>query len=70
MWWLISETDATQVGLMLNEAIHLQHELCERDGCLCALGGRRCEQDYIDALHTLDSGLHQTDAVPADWRSR
>ena len=52
-WWLISDEVADEI----RAALVIAH----------ANLGSAVVQTYRDALHSLESGLHQTDAVPADW---
>ena len=52
-WWLISDEVAEQVRW----ALVIAH----------AALGSATGQTYRDALCSLESGLHQTDAVPGDW---
>jgi hypothetical protein len=53
-WYLISKEDADEI----REALELFTTFYDIDSNNVAR----------DALHTLDSGLHATDAVPDDWR--
>lgn len=50
-WWLVSEDDLNEVCTILKEAI--EHV--------------NYSQPYRNALHTLETGMHKTDAVPADF---
>ena len=68
-WWLISRADASQIRTALMRAETAQDERCAQTGCMCDLREELCSKQYTSALHTLDSGLNQTDAVPADWRT-
>ena len=52
-WWLVEDEVATEVIRALNSA----------NRCL----GSSVVSTYRDALHSLESGLHQTDALPPDW---
>ena len=55
-WWLISDEVADEI----RAALVIAH----------ANLGSAVVQTYRDALHSLESGLHQTDAVPADYAER
>lgn len=50
-WWLVSDDDLNEVRKMLGEAIKNAVH----------------DQSYKDALHALETGMHKTDAVPADF---
>ena len=67
-WWLVSDEDVQKIRAALEAAEDLQEEQCGNYGCLCDLRGKTCWQFYTDAIHALDSGLHETDAIPADWQ--
>ena len=54
-WWLISAETADEVLQALKEA----HR------CL----GSPIVQTWRDAIHSLESGLHETDAVPRDFKA-
>jgi len=68
-WWLISDEDVVIIRAGLMVATHEANDFNCQDwppgkGC------RGCEGDEKRriALHSLDSGLHLTDAVPDDWK--
>jgi len=67
-WWLISDEDIQAVRKALDCAVRRQDERCAETGCMCDLDGSPHSAFYSDALHALDSGLHETDAVPEDYR--
>jgi len=67
-WWLISDEDMQVIRNALQRAILRTEADCNKERCLCRYKGAPCSKFYSDALHTLDSGLHQTDAVPTDWQ--
>ncbi len=67
-WWLINQADVAEIRQALLAAQGAQAERCEQAGCMCDLYDTPCNQAFTDALHSLDSGLHRTDAVPSDWR--
>jgi hypothetical protein len=71
-WWLISDEDARKIKVALESAQETADRECDRQGCLCNInGGPTCGAAYyIDAIHTLDSGLHVTEAVPADFANK
>lgn len=66
-WWLIRNADANEIQAALTAAIARVEARCAETGCMCDLNGTDCAKLYRDALHTLDSGLHVTDAVPSDY---
>lgn len=55
-WRLISLADAQKIAAELDRI------------AANANVSAAAERDAQDALHTLNSGLHATDAVPADWQ--
>lgn len=55
-WFLISEDDARAVSKALLMAYRWEEV------------GSQTEKFYNDALHTLNAGLHITDAAPADFQ--
>ena len=67
-WWLISDedVDGIRAGLMADT-----HEATDGNcedwpiGSGCA--GCQGDEARRQALHTLDSGLHVTDAIPGDF---
>ena len=66
-WWLISDDDVTTIRAALEACTHEANSYnCEDwpPGSGCA--GCRGDKEREGAVHTLDSGLHQTDAVPSD----
>jgi len=66
-WWLIRDEDVEPIRRMLEAGRERVDDKCGNDGCLCTFKGNvPCSQPYTDAIHRLDSGLHRTDAVPAD----
>ena len=52
-WWLISDEVLREIRVALSTA-----------NLSCGSG---IITRYRDALYSLESGMHQTDAVPADW---
>jgi len=69
-WWLIHKDTAEVVrGALAAAIVHIDGD-CARKGCECHKGTVRCSAHYANALHELDSGLHTTDEVPADWKQR
>jgi hypothetical protein len=53
-WWLISKED---VASLQEKLLFLQST---------SIGGMK--PIYKSLLHTLETGLHQTDEVPDDWK--
>lgn len=67
-WWLISDDDVKNIRDGLSASTHGANDYnCEDwpigEGC------RGCKGDELRdrAIYTLDTGLHITDAVPADF---
>lgn len=68
-WWLISGEDVQVIRAALNAPTHRANDFnCEDwpigDGC----AGCRGDKERDEAVHTLDTGLHTTDAVPGDYQ--
>jgi hypothetical protein len=59
-WWLISEADATKIRSILND-LEIEYKDIKWD---------KGEQGLAitDALHTIDSGLHETKRKPMDFQ--
>ena len=56
-WWLISDDDVRKIRTKL--------AMCQRTSSWVQVN------DFAeDAFHTLDSGLHTTDAAPSDWKEQ
>ena len=68
-WWLISNEVVNQVQQALRGAIDFREEQCAVNGCMCDLAGPDHAQYLIDALHSLNSGMHTTSAVPTDYKA-
>jgi hypothetical protein len=66
-WWLISSDDIQIVIMALQAAIDAQDSRCAESGCMCDLRERPCSWNYSHALHVLESGLNETDCIPADF---
>lgn len=55
-WWLISIEDARRIAAALE---HIEQHLAAPESC---------KRAALEALHLLNSGLHRTGAVPADFQ--
>ncbi len=70
-YWLISDEDVKNIRFALDSAQVVTEQKCDDDGCLCDIGNdpsARHDFIYVDALHSLDSGLHKTDCIPDDFK--
>lgn len=65
-WYLVSKEVYEEVRDVLLDRIRRQQDECSESGCYCDIDTPRCWQHLMDALHSLDSGLHSTDAIPSD----
>lgn len=66
MWYLISKEDERKIQSALQSAIDLVDDNCGKTGCMCDMKENPCSQFFQDSLHTLETGIHKTDAVPSD----
>lgn len=60
-WYLISSEDVDKLNSTLQTV--RDHERQRREFGECTF----CFDHAVDALHTLNTGLHITDAVPSDY---
>ena len=65
-YWLVSDSDIQIIRTALEVGLENQHDSCAESGCMCDLYNDRHSDFWKDALHTLDSGLHTTNTLPAD----
>jgi len=67
-WWLISDDDVKIIRDGLNAPTHEANDYNCQDWPI-GEGCRGCKGDKLRdrAIHTLDTGLHITNAVPADF---
>jgi len=56
-WWLLSDEDFCSIAKNLTQAIE---ECCDADS----------KKLLEDTQHTLETGLHVTDAVPSDFKNK
>lgn len=68
-WWLISGEDLTFIRAALNAPTHEANCFNCQDwppgeGC----SGCKGDKLRAQAIHRLDTGIHITDAIPADYR--
>jgi hypothetical protein len=69
-WFLVERETIDNLRIALQDAIDHTDSDCADTGCACMLDNSPCSKPYRDALHDLDSGLHSTKAVPADFMDR
>lgn len=67
-WWLINDETIKELRDILEVTIREIDNRCGETGCMCDIGNRcLCSRPARDALHSLDTGLHKTEAIPTDF---
>jgi hypothetical protein len=71
VWWLINNEAVLAVRNALLIAIDHIEGNCAEFQCTCLKRETPCSQIYRDALHELDSGLHDNEGlIPRDFRPK
>lgn len=69
-WFLISEEMVKTIQGILEAEQRNEVDECGRSGCCCDLYGKpenECGASLERVQHDFNTGLHTTDAVPADF---
>lgn len=71
-WMLIDASVAARVRLALIDDQNRQEDHCGSSGCMCDLyysdkPHLQCGRWMAALIHEFDTGMHTTDAIPADF---
>jgi hypothetical protein len=68
-WWLIADDDVKIIREALGAPTHTINDYnCEDWPIGAGCAGCKGDEERERAIYVLDTGLHQTDAIPADYQ--